>query len=377
MTRLFQSFQDTSLQEPNPPTWAYLWLDYASDADAADRDGAGFEERQQAPSSPAPGAIVAAVEGTAGIGTTSGATAVERLTRAVADAAGREVELERPKDASLGDYATNVALQTAKALGRPPRELAEELRTKLAELAAIESAKVAGPGFLNLRLADGFFVEALAEIGDDYGAGWAASAERVQVELVSANPTGPVTVASARNGAYGDSVARLLAFAGHRVEREYYWNDAGRQMDRFRASVDAARRGEARKRPATTAPTCRRSPPSPAIRCRTCSSRSSRRWSAFASASTRSSARSSSSPRSRLRSSASTRTRPRAPCGRAPARTATTRTGRSSARPTAVTSTSPPTRRTSATSSTATTARSTSSAPITTVTSRGCGRPPR
>jgi arginyl-tRNA synthetase len=170
--------------------------------------------------------------------------AVARLAAAVGELAGRDVKLERPKDASLGDYATNVALQTAKELGRPPRELAEELVAKLVELPQVDSAEVAGPGFVNLRLADAFFVDALAEIDEQYGGGSAGSPERVQVELVSANPTGPVTVASARNGAYGDSLARLLAFAGHTVEREYYFNDAGGQMDRFRASVDAARRGE-------------------------------------------------------------------------------------------------------------------------------------
>jgi arginyl-tRNA synthetase len=170
--------------------------------------------------------------------------AVDRLSKAVGAIAGREVTLERPKDASLGDYATNVALQSAKELGRPPREIAEELAAKLVELPLVESAEVAGPGFLNLRLADAFFVEALAEIGEDYGGGSAERPERIQVELVSANPTGPIVVASARNGAYGDAVARLLEFAGHDVEREYYFNDAGRQMDRFRASVEAVRRGE-------------------------------------------------------------------------------------------------------------------------------------
>jgi arginyl-tRNA synthetase len=170
--------------------------------------------------------------------------AVDRLAAAVGAIAGRELELERPKDASLGDYATNVALQSAKELGRPPREIAEELVARLVELPEVESADVAGPGFVNLRLSDAFHAQALSEIDDDYGSGWAEHPERVQVELVSANPTGPVTVASARNGAYGDSLARLLAFAGHTVEREYYFNDAGGQMDRFRASVDAARRGE-------------------------------------------------------------------------------------------------------------------------------------
>ena len=84
----------------------------------------------------------------------------------------------------------------------------------------------------------------MLERGPDYGAGSATAPERIQVEMVSANPTGPITVASARNGAYGDSVARLLEFAGHDVEREYYYNDAGAQMDRFRASVEAAGRGE-------------------------------------------------------------------------------------------------------------------------------------
>ena len=135
--------------------------------------------------------------------------------------------------------------RTAKTAGRPPRELAAELAAKLAELPEIAAAEVAGPGFVNLRLADAFFLDALAEVGDGYGGGSAAKPERVQVELVSANPTGPITVASARNGAYGDSVARLLAFAGHTVEREYYYNNAGAQMERFRLSVEAVRRGEA------------------------------------------------------------------------------------------------------------------------------------
>jgi arginyl-tRNA synthetase len=169
---------------------------------------------------------------------------VDRLAEAVGEVAGHEVELERPKDSDFGDYATNVALRTAKTVGRPPRELAEELAAKVVSLPQVERAEVAGPGFVNLWLTDAFFTQALQEIGEDYGAGSAATPERVQVELVSANPTGPITVASGRNGAYGDSVARLLTFAGHRVEREYYFNDAGGQMDRFRASVEAVRRGK-------------------------------------------------------------------------------------------------------------------------------------
>jgi arginyl-tRNA synthetase len=173
------------------------------------------------------------------------ADTVGRLAARLAEIAGADVQLERPKDPAHGDFATNVALRTAKTVGRPPRELAAELAAKLTELPEIAAAEVAGPGFVNLRLADAFFLEALAEVRDGYGGGSAETPERVQVELVSANPTGPITVASARNGAYGDSVARLLAFAGHTVEREYYYNDAGAQMERFRLSVDAVRRGEA------------------------------------------------------------------------------------------------------------------------------------
>jgi arginyl-tRNA synthetase len=170
--------------------------------------------------------------------------AIERLAARVAELARAPVELERPSDPAHGDFATNVALRTAKAAGRPPREIAEELAGRVAELDEVASAEVAGPGFLNLRLVDSFFVDALAEIGEGYGGGWADEPGRVQVEMVSANPTGPIVVSAARNGAFGDCVARLLAFGGHRVEREYYYNDAGSQMDRFRASVDALRRGE-------------------------------------------------------------------------------------------------------------------------------------
>jgi len=167
-----------------------------------------------------------------------------RLAARISELAGAEVELERPKDPAHGDLATNVALRRAKEAGRPPRELAGELAARVVELDQVEAADVAGPGFLNLWLADAFFVDALGEMGEGYGGGFADPVERVQVEMVSANPTGPIVVSAARNGALGDSVARLLEFAGNRVEREYYYNDAGAQIDRFRASVDALRRGE-------------------------------------------------------------------------------------------------------------------------------------
>jgi arginyl-tRNA synthetase len=175
------------------------------------------------------------------------AEAIRRLEAAVGAAAEAEVTLERPGDAAHGDYATNVALKLAGVRRQPPRAIAEELAGRLAALPEVERAEAAGPGFVNLWLASSWFGDTLAELleaGERYGGGSAAKPERVQVELVSANPTGPITVAAGRNGAYGDSVARLLAFAGHEVEREYYYNDAGAQMERFRLSVEAARRGE-------------------------------------------------------------------------------------------------------------------------------------
>jgi len=165
----------------------------------------------------------------------------------LAQALGAGVELERPGDAAHGDYATNAALRLAGARRQPPRELALELARLAESLPAVDRAEVAGPGFVNLFLSDEWFVDALAAVlatGDGFAEGSAADRLRIQVEMVSANPTGPLHVAHGRNGAYGDSVARLLAFAGNAVSREYYYNDSGGQMDRFRASVDAVRRGE-------------------------------------------------------------------------------------------------------------------------------------
>jgi arginyl-tRNA synthetase len=173
--------------------------------------------------------------------------AVSRLEARLSELAGAPVELERPNDAAHGDYATNVAMKLAPTRKRSPRELGEELAAGAAELDEVERTEVAGPGFVNLWLAPVWYEQALGEMldaGADYGAGRADPRERIQVEMVSANPTGPITVASARNGAIGDSLARLFVFAGHEVEREYYYNDAGAQMDRFRASVEAIRRGE-------------------------------------------------------------------------------------------------------------------------------------
>jgi arginyl-tRNA synthetase len=175
------------------------------------------------------------------------AEAIARIERGLEDGLGVPVTLERPGQAEHGDYATNAALRAASVKKRPPMEIAEELRAAAASVAGVAEAQVAPPGFLNLWMSPAWYSEALAEIldaGQDYGAGSAAVKERTQVELVSANPTGPLTVASARNGAYGDSVARLLEFAGQDVAREHYVNDAGAQIDLFRASVEARKRGE-------------------------------------------------------------------------------------------------------------------------------------
>ena len=171
---------------------------------------------------------------------------VARLADQLSDIAGAPVELERPADAEHGDYATNVALRLAASRKQAPREIAQEIADEAVARGVAVRAEAAGPGFVNLWLPDAWIADAVGEIAEArgaFGAGSAREPERIQVEMVSANPTGPLTVASARNGAYGDSVARLLAFAGHVVEREYYYNDAGAQMERFRASVDAVRRG--------------------------------------------------------------------------------------------------------------------------------------
>jgi arginyl-tRNA synthetase len=172
------------------------------------------------------------------------ANAVERLAAEISTLADSEVELERPNDPAHGDLATNVALRTAPARKQAPRELARELAERVVTLPEVDRAEVAGPGFLNLWLTRDWYVDALAEIDEHYGGGFIEPHARILVELVSANPTGPLTVGSARNGAYGDSVARLLKFAGQQVEEEYYFNDAGRQIELFRDSVEARRRGE-------------------------------------------------------------------------------------------------------------------------------------
>jgi arginyl-tRNA synthetase len=159
------------------------------------------------------------------------------------------ITLERPPQEQFGDYSTNAALLLAPRLDASPREVAErigeELRQGLgARLARFE---VAGPGFLNLFLDDSWLLGALAEAlaeGEAFGAGAAERPERVMVEFVSANPTGPMHVGHARNAAYGDALARMLEFSGQRVSREFYVNDAGSQVRTFGESIQALARGE-------------------------------------------------------------------------------------------------------------------------------------
>jgi arginyl-tRNA synthetase len=150
-----------------------------------------------------------------------------------------EPELLAPRQKEHGDFATNVALTLAKPARRSPRDVAQVLVDSLAPAAFVERVEIAGPGFLNVFTTRGWLHDALraiAETGSDYGR-VAPHGRRIQVEFVSANPTGPLHVGHARNAALGDTLARLLEAAGWTAEREYYFNDAGRQMDLFGASV--------------------------------------------------------------------------------------------------------------------------------------------
>ncbi|MDO9600959.1 MAG: arginine--tRNA ligase [Rhodocyclaceae bacterium] len=151
----------------------------------------------------------------------------------VAPGTTAEIHLERPKDASHGDFASNLALQLARPLKENPRKIAERLVHELPQSPWLIKAEVAGAGFINLTVAPAAKTAVVAAVlaqGDDFGRG-AKKPGKLQVEFVSANPTGPLHVGHGRGAAYGASLANLLAFAGHTVCREYYVNDAGRQMD--------------------------------------------------------------------------------------------------------------------------------------------------
>jgi arginyl-tRNA synthetase len=159
--------------------------------------------------------------------------------------------LERPPKPELGDYSSNAAMLLARHLSDNPRTVAERLRSELEAdpgLAPnLERIEVAGPGFVNFFLADSWYLGALRDLleaGGDLGPAPAEAPEKILVEFVSANPTGPIHVGTGRHAAYGDSLVRLLEAAGQEVAREYYVNDAGSQIERFAESIAARMRGE-------------------------------------------------------------------------------------------------------------------------------------
>ncbi len=157
------------------------------------------------------------------------------------------VKVERPRSREHGDWATNVAMQLAKRAGRNPRELGELLAARIAAHDGVEEAEVAGPGFVNIRLSAasvGELARAVVEAGGSYGRTEGAAGKTVNLEYVSANPTGPLHIGGARWAAVGDSLARILEFSGAKVVKEYYFNDHGNQIDRFAASLLARARGE-------------------------------------------------------------------------------------------------------------------------------------
>ena len=157
-----------------------------------------------------------------------------------------DIPLDRPRSRDHGDYATPIALKLAKNLGRPPREIAEVIGRHLAGTAGIADVQIAGPGFLNISLdtaAAGSLVGQIVKAGPAYGAGQALEGKKVNLEFVSANPTGPVHIGGARWAAVGDALGRVLSTQGANVVREYYFNDAGAQIERFARSLVAAARG--------------------------------------------------------------------------------------------------------------------------------------
>ena len=158
-----------------------------------------------------------------------------------------DVVLERPKNRDHGDWASNIAMKLAKKLGTNPREFATELAAALADVPGVATAEVAGPGFINVRLdaaAAGALAKVIVDAGTEYGRNESQAGRAINLEFVSANPTGPLHIGHTRWAALGDSISRVLKASGANVASEYYINDAGSQMDTFGASVLAAIQGE-------------------------------------------------------------------------------------------------------------------------------------
>ena len=171
------------------------------------------------------------------------AVAAGDLTVAVPE----DVRVERPRNRDHGDWSTNIALQLAKGAGVPPRDVATTLAARLRAVAGVRSVDVAGPGFLNITLdaaSAGELARTIVEAGEAYGRGDAEAGHRINLEFVSANPTGPIHLGGTRWAAVGDALARVLEASGAEVTREYYFNDHGAQIDRFARSLLAAAKGE-------------------------------------------------------------------------------------------------------------------------------------
>ncbi|MDO3403293.1 arginine--tRNA ligase [Mycolicibacterium neoaurum] len=157
------------------------------------------------------------------------------------------ITVERPRNPEHGDYATNIALQLGKKVGVNPRELAGWLAAALTDADGIAAAEIAGPGFVNLRIeasAQGVVVTNVLAAGADYGNSTELADQVINLEFVSANPTGPIHIGGTRWAAVGDALGRLLSTQGAAVTREYYFNDHGAQIDRFARSLVAAAKGE-------------------------------------------------------------------------------------------------------------------------------------
>jgi arginyl-tRNA synthetase len=172
----------------------------------------------------------------------SAAVEAGELTVAVPE----HVTIERPKNRDHGDYATNVALQLAKPAGRPPRAVAELLAARLRGITGVAKVDIAGPGFLNITLdtaTQGELARSIVAAGEAYGRNEALKGLRINLEFVSANPTGPIHIGGVRWAAVGDSLARILKATGAEVTTEYYLNDAGVQISKFAASLQAAANG--------------------------------------------------------------------------------------------------------------------------------------
>ncbi|HEX4400395.1 MAG TPA: arginine--tRNA ligase [Galbitalea sp.] len=159
----------------------------------------------------------------------------------------KDVQLERPRSREHGDWASNIAMKLAKSLGANPRELADEIAVELAKVAGVAKVDVAGPGFINITLdaaAAGALAKVIVDEGDDYGRGDLYQGITMNLEFVSANPTGPLHIGGVRWAAVGDSLARIFQFEGGIVTREYYFNDHGAQIDRFARTLVANWAGE-------------------------------------------------------------------------------------------------------------------------------------